>query len=281
MQVIKKYYKPFQLFVIIIVSIFIMEIFIMQYLLRLFPFSAFVTGIIDACVLTLLAFPLVYFFSLRPMKSYIFEVERERELLRENYEKSQKIQTGIIHALSQIAETRDQLRKGHLRRVSQLASAIGREMGLPEKQIEGICMAGRLFYDIGKIAVPVEILNKPEITDKNALSLYRTYPKAGYDLLKEIEFSWPIAQIILQHQERMNGSGYPQGLSGKGIITEARILGVADIVENMATPRPYRPSIGLDKALEEITKNKDTLYDPDVVDACVRLFKDRKFEFNK
>ncbi len=280
MRVIKKHYKPFQMFVIIIVSVFIIEIFIMHYLLRLFPFSEFVTGIIDACALTLLVFPLVYFFSLRPMKFYIFEVQREREALRESYEKLEKIQRGTIHALSQIAETRDQLRKGHLRHVSQLASAIGREMGLPEKQIDGICLAG-LIYDIGKMAVPLEILNKPEITNKNDLALYMIYPKVGYDLLKDIEFPWLIAQTILQHQERMNGSGYPQGLSGKDILLEARILGVADIVENMATPRPYRPAIGLDKALEEIEKNKGVLYDPGVVDACIRLFKDRKFEFNK
>lgn len=278
MQVIKKHYKPFRMFMTIIVSVFIIEIFIMHYLLILFPFSEFVTGIIDACALTLLVFPLVYFFSLRPMKFYIFEVQREKETLRESYEKLEKIQKGTIHALSQIAETSEQLRKGHLRRVSQLASAIGREMGLPEKQIDGISLAG-LIYDIGKTAVPTEILNKPEITNKNDLALYMTYPKAGYDLLKEIVFSWPIAQMILQHQERMNGSGYPQGLSGKDILLEARILGVADIVENMATPRPYRPAIGLDKALEEIEKNKGILYDTDVVDACVRLFKGKGFKF--
>jgi len=258
MQVIKKHYKPFQMFVVIIVSAFIIEIFIMHYLLRLFPFSAFVTGIIDASVLTLLIFPLLYFFSLRPMKFYIFEVQRERETIRENYGKLEKIQRGTIHALSQIAEMREQIRKGHQQRVSQLASAIGREMGLPEKQIDGICLAG-LIYDIGKIAVPIEILNKPEITDKNDLALYMTYPKVGYDLLKDIEFPWPIAQMILQHQERMNGSGHPQGLSGKDILLEARILGVADIVENMASPRPYRPAIGLDKALEEIEKKLEEI----------------------
>jgi HD-GYP domain-containing protein (c-di-GMP phosphodiesterase class II) len=278
MQEIKKHNKPFQLFVIIIVSVFIIELLIMHYLVELFPFSAFVEGIIDACALALLIFPVVYFFSLHPMELYIDEVRRERETIRENYGRLEKIQKGTIRAMSQIAEMREQIRKGHQQRVSQLATVIGREMGLPEKQIDGIRMAG-LIYDIGKMAVPIEILNKPEITSKNELALYMTYPKIGYDLLKDIEFPWPIAKMILQHQERMNGSGYPQGLSGKDILLEARILGVSDIVENMATPRPYRTAIGLDKALEEITKNKDSLYDPDVVDACVRLFKEKGFKF--
>lgn len=280
MPVTKKYNGSFQMFVILMVSVFIIELLIMHYVVKWFHFYAFIIGLIDASVLTLLIFPVVYFFSLRPMELYIGEVVRERETIRENYGKLEKIQRGTIHTLSQIAEMREQLRKGHQQRVSQLASAISGEMGLPEKQIGGIRMAG-LIYDIGKMAVPIEILNKPEITSKNELALYMTYPKVGYDLLKDIEFPWPIAQMILQHQERMNGSGHPQGLSGKDILLEARILGVADIVENMATPRSYRPAIGLDKALEEIEKNKGFLYDPGVVDACVRLFKDRKFEFNK
>jgi len=173
---------------------------------------------------------------------------------------------------------KDPYRHSHQKRVAQLACAIAREMNLPEEQIEGIRVAGNI-HDIGKISVPMEILNKPGRVNKNEFGIIKNHAQAGYDILKTIEFPWPIAQIVLQHHERMDGSGYPQGLSGKDILLEARILGVADVVEAMVSRRPYRPALGIDKALEEISKNRGILYDPEVVDACLKLFTEKRFEF--
>ena len=173
---------------------------------------------------------------------------------------------------------RDPYRDSHQKRVSQLACAMAREMNLPEEQIEGIRVAGNI-HDIGKISVPMEILSKPGRVNKSEFGIIKSHTQAGYDILKTIEFPWPIAQIVLQHHERMDGSGYPQGLSGKDILLEARILGVADVVEAMVSHRPYRPALGIDKALEEISKNRGVLYDPEVVDACLKLFTEKRFEF--
>jgi len=183
----KKYGEPVKLLVIIIVSIFVIESFIMHYLLNILPFSATAKGVIDSFVLTLLVFPSVYFFSFRPMELYVDEAQRERELAQKTTERLQHTMEGTIHALSQIAEFRDPYKQGIRSRVSQLAVAIGREMGLTENQIDGIRIAGLLF-DIGKIAVPPEIANKPEIKDENELALYKEYPKVGYNLLKDIFF---------------------------------------------------------------------------------------------
>jgi len=160
-----------------------------------------------------------------------------------------------------------------------LACAIATEMGLPDERIEGIYIAG-LLHDIGKIAIPAEILNKPTKLTEAESNLIKTHPQVGYDILKNIEFSEPIAQIVLQHHEMMDGSGYPQGLKGKEILLEARILAVADVVEAISSHRPYRPALGLDKALEEIAQNKGTLYDPKVVDTCLKLFTEKGFRFD-
>ena len=141
--------------------------------------------------------------------------------------------------------------------------------------VEG--MAG-LIHDIGKIFIPAEILSKPGRISKIEFEMIKTHPRAGYEILKSIEFPWPIARVVLQHHERMNGSGYPLALSGEEILLEARILGVADVVEAMASHRPYRPALGVDKALEEIVKNRDTIYDSLVVEACLRLFKEKGFK---
>jgi HD-GYP domain-containing protein (c-di-GMP phosphodiesterase class II) len=135
------------------------------------------------------------------------------------------------------------------------------------------------IHDLGKIQIPAEILSKPGKLTDNEFNLIKTHPQVGYDILKGIEFPWPIAQIVLQHHERVNGSGYPQGLSGEDILLEARILAVADVVEAMASHRPYRPALGTDKALEEIEKNKGKLYDSEVADACIRLFTKGRFKF--
>ncbi len=139
-------------------------------------------------------------------------------------------------------------------------------------------MAG-VIHDLGKISVPSEILSKPGKLTEIEFSLIKTHPQVGFDILKEIEFPWPIAQIVYQHHEKMDGSGYPQGLSGEKILLEARIMCAADVVEAMASHRPYRPALGIDVALEEIKKNKGKLYDPDVADACLNLFTENKFKF--
>jgi putative nucleotidyltransferase with HDIG domain len=190
----------------------------------------------------------------------------------------QEILEGTILALTMTVEYRDPYTSGHQQRVSDLASAIAKEMGFPEDKIMGIRMAGAL-HDIGKIAIPVEILSKPGRLSKTEFELIKIHSQVGYDILNSIKFPWPIAQIVLQHHERMDGSGYPQGLSGEDILMEARIMGVADVVEAMASHRPYRPAVGIDKALEEISKNREALYDPEVVDACLMLFKDKGFKF--
>lgn len=203
----------------------------------------------------------------------------EREL-QQSFDKTRKALDGTIDAIINICEKRDPYTAGHEKRVSQLACAIARKMRLPEDQIEGIRITSAL-HDIGKMEIPAEILSKPARLTDIEFSLVKRHAQAGYEILKGVEFSWPVAQIVLQHHERLDGSGYPNGLKGKEIMLDAQILAVADTVEAMSNHRPYRPALGLDKALEEITKNKGSLYDPDVVDVCVRFFKDGKFEFNK
>jgi HD-GYP domain-containing protein (c-di-GMP phosphodiesterase class II) len=160
--------------------------------------------------------------------------------------------------------------------VSNLARAIGEEMGISEEQIDGIRMAG-VIHDIGKMSVPAEILSKPGRLNELEYGMIETHPEIAYDILKTIEFPWPVAEIVLQHHERMNGAGYPQGLSGEDILLEARILGVADVVEAMASHRPYRSALGIDRALEEISQNRGVLYDSEVVDACLNLFTRKGF----
>ena len=206
------------------------------------------------------------------------ERQRAEEKLRRSYEKLQRALEGTVHTLVAAIEMRDPYTAGHQRRVTQLACAIAHEMGLPEERVEGIRMAG-LIHDIGKMNIPAEILSKPGLLSDLEYSLIKNHAQVGHDVLKEMDFPWPLAQIVLQHHERMDGSGYPQGLAGEDIILEARILAVTDVVEAMASQRPYRPSVGLDKALEEISQNRSVLYDPEVVDACLKLFAEERFEF--
>jgi PAS domain S-box-containing protein len=208
----------------------------------------------------------------------ITERKRAEEELRRSCEKLQKALEGTVHTLVTTIELRDPYTAGHQRRVAQLACAITEEMGLSEEQIEGIRMAA-LIHDMGKITVPAEILSKPGQLSDIEYGLIKMHPKIGYDVLKEMDFPWPLAQIVLQHHERLDGSGYPQGLSGEKIMLEARILAVADVVEAMASHRPYRPPRGLDKALEEVSQNRDVLYDAEVVDICLKLFTEKGFEF--
>ena len=187
---------------------------------------------------------------------------------------------GTIRALGQTTETRDPYTAGHQRRVTELACVIAEAMTLSKDRIEAIRAAGQM-HDIGKLAVPAEILAKPGSPTEAEYALLQTHPQVAYDILKSIDFPWPVAQIVLQHHERWDGAGYPQGLTGEAILLEARILAVADVVEAMASHRPYRPALGIDKALEEIAAQKGIGYDPDVVDVCVRLFTTGEYRFGE
>ncbi|MFH1939461.1 MAG: HD domain-containing phosphohydrolase, partial [bacterium] len=193
-------------------------------------------------------------------------------------EKLKKTMDAAIDTMSRIIEAKDPYTSGHQHRVCQLAVPLARELGLSPDKIEGIRIAS-LIHDIGKIGLPAEILSKPTKLADIEFSLIKGHSQTGYDILRSIDFSYPIAQIVLQHHERLNGSGYPNNLKGDKILLEARILGVADVVEAMSSHRPYRPALGIDKALKEISKNKGTLYDPEVVDACFKLFKEKGFKF--
>lgn len=185
---------------------------------------------------------------------------------------------GTVRAIAYTIETRDPYTAGHQRRVTKLACTIGEEMGLSKNQIEGLRMSGEL-HDIGKIHVPAEILSKPGQISDAEYTIIKTHAQVGHDILKTIEFPWPIAKIVLQHHERINGSGYPYGLKGEEILLEAKILAVADVLEAMATHRPYRPALTVEESLEEISNNRGILYDPEVVDICLKLFKEKKFKF--
>jgi len=209
-------------------------------------------------------------------KDLIMRKEVEKEL-QHSMEKLRKAMSGIIHTMALTVEAKDPYTAGHQKRVANLARSIAKEMNLPDQQIDAIRMAGTI-HDLGKISVPGEILSKPGKINETEFDLIKDHTQVGYDILKEIEFPWPIAKIVLQHHERMDGSGYPGGLSGEDIIIEARILAVADVVEAMAFHRPYRPALGIKKALEEITKNKGIIYDSQVVDACLKLFTKKGFE---
>jgi putative nucleotidyltransferase with HDIG domain len=173
-------------------------------------------------------------------------------------------------------ETRDPYTAGHQRRVSDLARSIGSEMKLDEDVVDGLRMAAAI-HDIGKISVPAEILSKPGKLTNLEFSLIQSHSETGYEILKDIDFPWPIARIVLEHHERINGSGYPNGTPGDKLLTESKILAVADVVESMASHRPYRPSLGINAALEEISKNSSILYDGEVVKACLRLFNERGY----
>ncbi len=183
---------------------------------------------------------------------------------------------GTVQAISMIVEKRDPFTAGHQHRVSSLARSIAQEMKLAENEVEGIRMAG-LVHDLGKLSIPVEILSKPRSLNEQEFELVKTHAQAGYDILKEIHFHWPIAQIVLQHHERMDGSGYPNGLKGNEILLEARVVAVANVVEAMTSSRPYRPALEIEYVLEEIKQNAGTEFDPDVVDACINLFANSRF----
>jgi len=196
----------------------------------------------------------------------------QTEKLKDSYKNSQLILDGIVRTLSKIIETRDPYTSGHEDQVAKIACKIAREMNLPEEQISFIHIAATL-HDIGKISVPSEILTKPSMLSTLEKEIIKTHCKVANDVLKNIEFPYPVAEIIYQHHERMDGSGYPRGLKGEEIAIEARIIGVADVIDAMASYRPYRPALGVDAAIAEIIKHKGVTYDSVVVDACLRVYK--------
>ncbi len=204
------------------------------------------------------------------------ELKDREERLRGSEKKLKDSLFEFISALSSTLEMRDPYTAGHQRRVAQLAVTIAKELQLSEEQVEGLHLAG-VVHDIGKIRIPAEILSNPRKLNEMEFGLIKGHSQAGYEILQSIEFPWPIAQIVLQHHERMDGTGYPQGLKGDAILCEARILAVADVVEAITSDRPYRPGLGIEAALSEIMDKRGTSYDPAVVDACVRLFHEGRF----
>ena len=211
-------------------------------------------------------------------RTNIRERNRAEEDLRDSLKKLRTAMESIVEALVLTLEKKDPYTSGHQKRVATFASAIAEEMGLSQDQIDGVRMAA-MIHDIGKNAIPGQILSKPAKLAKLEMEMIKEHPQLGYDILKGIEFPWPVAQMVLQHHERIDGSGYPQGLLGDEIYLGAKILSVADVVEAMASHRPYRAALGLDRAVEEISKNSGILYDPDVVDAGLRLLREKGFEF--
>jgi len=205
------------------------------------------------------------------------ELKKADLKLQDSMEKLRKAMGGIIHVMAMTVETKDPYTAGHQRRVSDLARTIGEEMNLSRHMIDAIRMAGSI-HDLGKISVPTEILSKPGKINEFEFGIIKSHPKIGYDLVKGIEFPWPIAKIIYQHHERIDGSGYPEGARDGEILLEAKIIGVADVVEAMASHRPYRPSLGIEMALDEIVRNRNILYDAEVVDTCERLFNKKGYQ---
>jgi len=212
-------------------------------------------------------------------------LERENQAYQEHLEMLVEKRTsalseallGVINAMSAAVEKRDPYTAGHQLRVAHLAREMAREMDLPLQKIEGAYLAS-LIHDLGKISVPAELLSKPTELLEEEFALIKKHPRTGYDILSPIRFQWPLPEIVLQHHERWDGSGYPQGLKGEEILIEARIIAVADTIESMASHRPYRPGIGLDAALDEITRHSGVLYDPVVVRACLDLLRHKGYK---
>jgi putative nucleotidyltransferase with HDIG domain len=202
--------------------------------------------------------------------------KQAEEDLRQSLKRLSKITEGIVEAIVTAVEARDPYTAGHQKRVANLACAIARETGLASDRIEGLRMAA-LIHDLGKISIPADILSKPNRLSDLEYQLIKAHSESGYNIIKDIDFPFPVARIVSQHHERLDGSGYPRGLKGDEILPEANILGVADVVEAMASHRPYRPGLGIDLALEEIKKNKGVLYDTSAVEACLRLFRGKGF----
>ena len=204
--------------------------------------------------------------------------KRTKKALEDAFSRLRSTQESTLRVMAKLVETRDAYTSGHQGRVTRLATAIALDLDLDEEKKEGLRVAS-LVHDIGKLRIPVEILSKPGHLEGIEMELIREHPQSGFDILSEIDFSWPVEDIILQHHERMDGSGYLRGLSGEDILIEARILAVADVVEAMSADRPYRPSLGIEVALNEIRAGRGRLYDPEVVSVCCGLFEEGRFGF--
>jgi putative two-component system response regulator len=215
--------------------------------------------------------------ALEKLQQEVAQRKRAEEELKRTLESLRKAFGATIQVLVSAVEARDPYTAGHQIRTADLARAIAMEMGLPQEKVDGIRMAGSI-HDIGKLSVPAEILSKPTKLTKIEFSLIQEHSLRGYEMLKDVESPWPLAQIVYQHHERMNGTGYPRNLKGDEILMDARIMAVADVVEAMASHRPYRPALGLDVALKDIEKDKGTLYDNTVVDVCLRLFREKGYK---
>jgi putative two-component system response regulator len=205
---------------------------------------------------------------------YAALVRDQRELFA--MQRCKVLLEGVVKGFSALVEGRDKYLAGHQQRVTNLALAIGREMRMSGSELETLRIAG-LLHDIGKVYVPADLLCRPGLLRQEELSIVQMHPEVGYEILKHLDQDWPVAVIIRQHHERMDGSGYPQGLTGRFIVQGARILAVADVVDAMCSHRPYRPSLGIAKALEEIEKNKGRLFDERVADICLELFRDKQY----
>jgi len=218
--------------------------------------------------------------ELHQLRHHLADVVDERTAqLRESEKKLKSNLLDSVALLAAVVEMRDPYTAGHQRHVAEISVAIGNALQLSETQIEGLRLAG-MVHDVGKIKVPAEILSKPGALSEIEFSLIKAHVQNGYDLLKTVDYPWPIAQIVFQHHERINGSGYPQALVGDQILLEAKIIAVADIVESMMSHRPYRPALGIDAALKQIEKDKGILFDTEVVNACVKLFREQGFSFS-
>lgn len=220
-------------------------------------------------------------FSMGELRAKICRIQKEKNILRQLQQTLNRVKRlfeNTVGALASTLEKRDPYTAGHQHRVGDLACAIAQEMGLPEERIEVLRLAA-FVHDIGKMGVPADILTKPGKLSEIEMSLIRVHCQVGFDILKNVEFPWPIADMVFQHHERLDGSGYPEGLAGLAILLEARIIGVADVVEAMSADRPYRPALDLSDALEEISKNRGVLYDSEVTDACLKVFTEKDFKF--
>lgn len=204
------------------------------------------------------------------------QAERERRIYEERVRSSLE---QSIHAVASAVEKRDPYTAGHQCRVAHLAGAIARDLGLDADRIRGLEFAAGV-HDLGKIMVPAEILSKPGLLSPLEFEIVKAHAEAGYEILKDVQFVWPVAEMIRQHHERLDGTGYPRGLRSGQILLEAKIIAVADVVEAMAGPRPYRVGLGVDRALAEITRGRGVSYDADAVDACVTLFRGKGYHID-
>ncbi len=211
------------------------------------------------------------------MMQDVTEKKRAEEQIQHYLQQLETAFMSTVEVATNLSEMRDPYTAGHARRVGEIAVAIGTELGFDARRQEGLRVAGYL-HDIGKISVPTEILSKPGKLGLIEFQLIQGHAQAGYDVLKDVEFPWPVAQVALQHHERIDGSGYPQGLKGDAILFEARILAVADVIEAMSSHRPYRPGLGIDKALAEIERGRGSVFDPVVADACLKLFREQGYQ---